>query len=65
MKPWHTIQSTDIIAALMIAVACVNLFTTKDPTVTGTLTLISGYYFGKKASTLPPGGGSGSPPAVH
>lgn len=55
MKPWHNVGPIDVIAVLMIGTACINLFTLKDPTVTGTLTLISGYYFGKKASTLPPG----------
>lgn len=60
MKPWHNFGITDLVAIMMIATAIVNLFTTKDPTVTGTLTLISGYYFGKKASTLPPGNGPGA-----
>lgn len=60
MKPWHSFGPTDAVAALLIAVAIINLFTVKDPTITGTLTLISGYYFGKKASTLPPGNGPGA-----
>lgn len=60
MKPWHNVGPTDIIAALLILTAIVNLFTVKDSTLTGTLTLISGYYFGKKASTLPPGSGPGA-----
>lgn len=56
MKPWNNVGPIDIVAVLLIATAIVNLFTLKDPSVTGTLTLISGYYFGKKASTLPPDG---------
>lgn len=58
MRPWHTITSTDIVASLFIVAAIVGMFMDVNQDYTSALTLISGYYFGKKASTLPPDGGA-------
>lgn len=44
---------TDIVAIVLILAAFLFLWFNKDGTFSGVLTLIVGYYFGKKSGTLP------------
>lgn len=55
MRPWHNISAVDVIAALFIVAAIVSMIMQVDSGLGAILTLIAGYYFGKKSSTLPPG----------
>jgi len=49
----HKITITDIVAILLIIGAFVFLWFNRDGTFSGILTLIVGYYFGKKSSHMP------------
>ena len=57
MRPWHKVNGTDVIAALFIGAGVTAMFLGVDGQFGGILTLIAGYYFGKRASTLPPPSG--------
>lgn len=47
------ITITDIVALILIFGAFLFLWFNRDGTFSGVLTLIVGYYFGKKSGTLP------------
>lgn len=53
MKPWHDFQPVDLIAMLIIVAGMLNMVLRLGYDLSPGLTLIAGYYFGKKASTLP------------
>jgi len=54
MKPWSNFNNVDIIAVTFIILSAFGMIFRPELDLSAVLALIAGYYFGKKASTLPP-----------